>query len=126
MTGLTTRRKAISVVKELPVEIDLGLLAVYDPNPIDDKDYLFVSPVCSCWAPWVEADRINDLDREDREQTLLMNARDGMQLLINEIWTRPTRIVDDGVVAELPAISTPLPREKPVRLNPSTDDLVSY
>lgn len=44
-----------------------------------------------------------------------MNARDGIQLLVNQIWTRPTRVVDDGVVAELPPISTALPREKPVR-----------
>ena len=44
-----------------------------------------------------------------------MNARDGIQLLVNEIWSRPTRIVDDGIIAELPPISTALPREKPVR-----------
>lgn len=50
----------------------------------------------------------------EQEQTLLSNARDGIQLLVNEIWSRPTRIVDDGVVAELPPISTGLPREKPV------------
>lgn len=43
-----------------------------------------------------------------------MNARDGIQLLVNEIWSRPTRIVDDGIVAELPPVSTALPREKPV------------
>ena len=43
-----------------------------------------------------------------------MHARDGIQLLVNSIWTRPTRIVDDGVVAELPPISTALPREKPL------------
>ena len=32
-------RKAISVVRELPVEFDLGLLMVYDPNPIDQSEY---------------------------------------------------------------------------------------
>jgi len=45
---------------------------------------------------------------------LISNARDGIQLLVNEIWNQPTRIVDEGVVADLPAIATGLPREKPV------------
>lgn len=44
-----------------------------------------------------------------------MHARDGIQLLVNQIWSRPTRVVDEGLVAELPPISTGLPREKPVR-----------
>lgn len=58
---------------------------------------------------------VKDTIRHDREQSLIMNARDGIQLLVNQIWSRPTRVVDDGVVAELPPISTALPREKPVR-----------
>jgi regulator of ribosome biosynthesis len=53
--------------------------------------------------------------RDDKETSLIQNARDGIQLLVNQIWSRPTRVVDDGLVAELPPISTPLPREKPVR-----------
>lgn len=32
-------RQAISVKKELPVEFDLGLLACFDPNPIDLESY---------------------------------------------------------------------------------------
>lgn len=32
-------RKSIAVHKELEVEIDLGLLAVYDPNLIPDEEY---------------------------------------------------------------------------------------
>jgi hypothetical protein len=39
---LTGCRKAIAVEKELPVEFDLGLLAVYDPNPIEVDLYAFV------------------------------------------------------------------------------------
>ena len=31
--------KAITVNKEIPVEIDLGLLAVFDPNSIDLETY---------------------------------------------------------------------------------------
>lgn len=37
-------RKAIAVEKELPVEFDLGLLAVYDPNPIEVDLYASVLP----------------------------------------------------------------------------------
>ncbi|GAA5858471.1 hypothetical protein JCM5296_001836 [Sporobolomyces johnsonii] len=85
------KQKAISVTKELPVEFDLGLLACFDPNPIDQESY-----------------------QQDKEQTLLTNARDGIQLLVNEIWSQKTRIVDEGVIADLPPISTALPREKPL------------
>ncbi|GAA5948544.1 hypothetical protein JCM3765_004918 [Sporobolomyces pararoseus] len=86
-----SKQQAISVKKELPVEFDLGLLACFDPNPIDLESY-----------------------QEDKEQTLISNARDGIQLLVNEIWNQPTRIVDEGVIADLPAIATALPREKPL------------
>ncbi|GAA5977015.1 hypothetical protein JCM5350_007528 [Sporobolomyces pararoseus] len=86
-----SKQQAISVKKELPVEFDLGLLACFDPNPIDLESY-----------------------QEDKEQALISHARDGIQLLVNEIWNQPTRIVDEGVIADLPAIATPLPREKPL------------
>ncbi|GAA6007729.1 hypothetical protein JCM11491_003943 [Sporobolomyces phaffii] len=85
------KQQAIAVQKELPVEFDLGLLACFDPNPVDLESY-----------------------QEDKEQVLISNARDGIQLLVNEIWNQPTRIVDEGVVADLPAIATSLPREKPL------------
>jgi hypothetical protein len=67
--------------------------------------------------PFFHADRY--LNRADKEQVLLSNARDGIQLLVNEIWSQPTRIVEEGVVADLPPIATGLPREKPVRPFPS-------
>ncbi|KAM0754979.1 RRS1-domain-containing protein [Meredithblackwellia eburnea MCA 4105] len=85
------KKKAITVEKEIPVDIDLGLLAVFDPNPIEQESY-----------------------RLDKEQSLLQHARDGIQLLVNSIWSQPTRIVDDGVVASLPPVTTVLPREKPL------------
>ncbi|GAA6001968.1 hypothetical protein JCM10207_003016 [Rhodosporidiobolus poonsookiae] len=85
------KQKAIAVSKDIPVEFDLGLLACFDPNPLDLEEY-----------------------QTEKEQSLLSNARDGIQLLVNEIWSQPTRIVDDGVVADLPAIATGLPREKPL------------
>ncbi|GAA6062113.1 hypothetical protein JCM10212_000867 [Sporobolomyces blumeae] len=85
------KQQAIAVKKELPVEFDLGLLAAFDPNPIDLETY-----------------------QENKEQALISHARDGIQLLVNEIWNQPTRIVDEGVIADLPPISTALPREKPL------------
>ena len=53
-------------------------------------------------------------DSADKEQALLSNARDGIQLLVNQIWAQPTRLVDDALVAALPPVTTNLPREKPV------------
>ncbi|KAK4058289.1 Rhodanese- sulfurtransferase [Microbotryomycetes sp. JL221] len=91
LKATSDKHKAIDVPKEIPVEFDLGLLAVFDPNPIDEQDY-----------------------SQDREQTLLQHARDGIQLLINQIWNKPTKIVDDQVIAELPPVATALPREKPL------------
>ncbi|KAG0657724.1 Rhodanese- sulfurtransferase [Rhodotorula mucilaginosa] len=85
------RHKAITVNKEISVEIDLGLLAVFDPNPIDLETY-----------------------QADKERALLEHARDGIQLLVNDLWSQRTRIVDDDVIADLPPIQTGLPREKPL------------
>ncbi|POY76802.1 hypothetical protein BMF94_0052 [Rhodotorula taiwanensis] len=85
------RHKAIAVNKEIPVEIDLGLLAAFDPNPIDLETY-----------------------QSDKERALLEHARDGIQLLVNGIWSQRTRVVDEDVVADLPPIQTGLPREKPL------------
>ncbi|SCZ93213.1 BZ3500_MvSof-1268-A1-R1_Chr6-2g08533 [Microbotryum saponariae] len=91
LEATSSKQLPIQVPKEIPVEIDLGLMAILDPNPIEDEVY-----------------------KMDREQTLLSHARDGIQLLVNGIWNQPTRLVDDGVVADLPPISTELPREKPL------------
>ncbi|GAA6000090.1 ribosome biogenesis protein RRS1 [Rhodotorula paludigena] len=85
------RQKAISVPREIPVDLDLGLLAVFDPNPIDLESY-----------------------HENKERALLEHARGGIQLLVNDIWSQKTRIVDDDVIADLPPIATALPREKPL------------
>ncbi|GAA6027787.1 hypothetical protein JCM8097_001719 [Rhodosporidiobolus ruineniae] len=91
LEATTSKAKAISVNKEIPVEFDLGLLACFDPNPVDLESY-----------------------QAEKESTLLSNARDGIQLLVNEIWSQNTRIVDEGVIADLPPIATGLPREKPL------------
>lgn len=36
---LPSYSKAINVPKEIPVELDLGLLAVFDPNPLEEEEY---------------------------------------------------------------------------------------
>ena len=50
------------------------------------------------------------------EEYLCANARDGVQALIKGLWEQPTRPSDDGttLLADLPAPTTVLPREKPV------------
>lgn len=94
------------------MEYDLGLLLVHDPNSIEEESYQYALLVSFLFSRMSLIAII--FGRNDKEQALLSNARDGIQLLINQIFTRPTRVVDDGVVAELPAITTNLPREKPV------------
>lgn len=109
--------------KELPLEFDLGLLLVHDPNSIEEESYQYASPVRLLFF-WMRLIAMI-LGRNDKEQALLSNARDGIQLLINQIFTRPTRVVDDGVVAELPAITTNLPREKPVSMTTPFPEICS-
>lgn len=84
-------RARITVNRDIEPEIDLGRLMTSDPNPIESELYSL-----------------------DREQALLSNARDGIQLLVNSIWQQPTRIADDSVIAQLPPPSYALPREKPL------------
>lgn len=74
-----------------PLVFDLGLLAVFDPSPLDIPAYT-----------------------SDREAFLVSNAREGLQGLINSLWDRPTTVSDEGVMASLPEMQTVLPREKPL------------
>jgi len=114
---LPARRKAITVTKEIPVELDLGLLAVFDPNPIDLESYQCApSPLPPRLLLLLRRPHLTlARNRTDKERSLLDHARDGIQLLVNELWSQKTRIVDDDVIADLPPIATGLPREKPVR-----------
>lgn len=113
---LPARRKAITVNKEIPVELDLGLLAVFDPNPIDLESYQCApSPLPPRLLLLRRPHLTLARNRTDKERSLLDHARDGIQLLVNELWSQKTRIVDDDVIADLPPIATGLPREKPVR-----------
>lgn len=74
-----------------PLSYDVGLLAVFDPSPLDVSSY-----------------------QADREESLSYNTREGIQGLVNALWERPTTVTEDGVMAHLPEITTVLPREKPL------------
>ncbi|KAL0092337.1 ribosome biogenesis regulatory protein-domain-containing protein [Phycomyces blakesleeanus] len=82
--------KPITVDKLVPLEFDLNLLAGFDSNPIDE----------------------NRLTSSEKNKYLTELIRDNTQLLINEIFKLPVKSTDMGIVAELPARTTPLPREK--------------
>ena len=64
---------------------------MFDPSPLDTQAYA-----------------------TNREEALRVNAREGLQGLINALWERPTSVTDDGVMASLPESETVLPREKPL------------
>ncbi|ORY82484.1 essential protein that binds ribosomal protein L11 [Protomyces lactucae-debilis] len=77
---------SIVVEKPIPVELDIGLLAAFDINPLPDAT----------------------------AETLKRVAREGAQLLVNGILSCPINTSKDGVLISLPEIVTRLPREKPV------------
>jgi len=84
-------QKSITVEKEVPLEIDAGFLTVTDLNHIDHESY-----------------------NEDLETYLQTTARDGIQSLLNSLFTLPTHPSPDGPIAQLPAPVTDLPRAKPL------------
>lgn len=51
---------------------------------------------------------------DDLEAHLQSTARDGIQTLLNSLFTLPTHTSPDGPVAQLPAPTTELPRAKPL------------
>lgn len=80
------------MAKPIPLEFDLGELTAFDSNPLDRTSY-----------------------SSDIESCLSSTARDGAQLIINQILTSVSlRSTPDGVLAELPDPITLLPREKPL------------
>ncbi|KAA1087265.1 Rhodanese- sulfurtransferase [Puccinia graminis f. sp. tritici] len=90
--SLKTKRKSVTVQREIPIDLDVGLLAAFDPNPIDQPEY----------------------NSAGREEYLKQSARDSIQVLVNKLFGLPTSLTDDGVVANLPASgpTTILPRSK--------------
>jgi regulator of ribosome biosynthesis len=84
----------VTVDKPTPYSFDLGLLLANDPNPLD--------------LP-------RTTDRAALESHLTSVARDGAQVLINQLLTTcAISSTPQGVLLTLPPPQTPLPREKPV------------
>ncbi|KAK0624691.1 ribosome biogenesis regulatory protein-domain-containing protein [Bombardia bombarda] len=80
----------VTVSKPTPYTFDLGLLLALDPNPLA-------------------------IDPANREASLAAIARDGAQVLINQLLTAcPISSTPEGVLLSLPAAQTAIPREKPI------------
>lgn len=87
-------RKAVQVKKPISMAFDLGLLAGFDINTLEESK--FKTPGKA-------------LDKYLKEI-----CRDGVQLLLNEVFQLPVVGTDLGFVASLPKPTTVLPREKPI------------
>ncbi|KAI0832682.1 RRS1-domain-containing protein [Trametes gibbosa] len=85
------KQKAVTVEKDIPLEVDAGYLTVTDLNPVDKESY-----------------------EADLEEYLAATARDGVQTLIASLFSLPTTSSQDGPLAQLPAPTTQLPRAKPL------------
>ncbi|EPE04268.1 ribosome biogenesis protein [Ophiostoma piceae UAMH 11346] len=86
----------VAVEKATPYTFDLGLLLANDANPADTKTTV--------------------AGEKDQEKALAEIARDGAQALVNQLLTtcRIERTTTDGVLLNLPPVTTPMPREKAV------------
>lgn len=96
--------KPVTVNKPIPNTFDLGNLATFDPNPLDNK-------------------KLND--ENEREQYLASVTRDNVQLLINQVLSLPVKNTSDThgsstgqdstmTLIQLPEPTTQLPREKAI------------
>ncbi|KAF8639976.1 hypothetical protein AX17_001223 [Amanita inopinata Kibby_2008] len=83
--------QATNVEKDIPLDVDAGSLAVTDPNLIDEESY-----------------------KSNVEEHLQSLARDGIQTLINSLFSLPTVSSPDGPLAQLPPPIYQLPRAKPL------------
>lgn len=95
--------KPVTVDKPIPNTYDLGNLATFDPNPLDNSK----------------------LNPKDQEAYLTSITRDNVQLLINQILSLPVKTTTDSqasstgqnstmTLIQLPDPTTKLPREKAV------------
>ncbi|KAJ2749332.1 Rhodanese- sulfurtransferase [Coemansia nantahalensis] len=89
-----SRLRPVQVDRLIPVDHDLGSLAGFDINMLNDAAL--------------------QTDTDAREAYLQSLSREGTQLLVNELFSLPTVVDDDSVYAALPKRTTVLPREKPV------------
>ncbi|CAE6371457.1 unnamed protein product [Rhizoctonia solani] len=90
-----SKKKAVTVEKDIPIQVDVGLLSALDTNPIDAEAY---RQNCSI----------------DLESHLQAVARDGAQVILGALFGLPTQSSDDGPIATLPPPTTALPRTKPL------------
>ncbi|KAJ3056701.1 Rhodanese- sulfurtransferase [Rhizophlyctis rosea] len=91
LQALKDKYKSVEVEVPVPFEFDLGNLTAFDSNGLDER-------------------RI----KNETNNYLKDLARDGTQLLLNQIFALPTKSSTDGVFAELPEPTTVLPRAKPL------------
>ncbi|KAJ8667400.1 hypothetical protein QAD02_009062 [Eretmocerus hayati] len=77
----------LQVEKEVDVEIDEGTLMISDYNVLQLKN-------------------------GNLESNLKALTRDNVQLLVNKVWTLPTKCVEEVIVAELPKPTYILPRAR--------------
>lgn len=89
----SNERKPVTVEKSIPVSYDMGLLAVYDPQPMD---------------------HLKLTDSAKREEYLKETTRDNVQLLINQILSLPLQKKDGLTLVTLPSPVFQLPREKSI------------
>lgn len=97
--------KPVTVDKPIPNSYDLGNLATFDPNPLDNSKLK---------------------DSAQRNSYLTEVTRDNVQLLINQILSLPVKTTTDNhessstgqnstmTLIQLPDPLTPLPREKAI------------
>lgn len=97
--------KPVTVDKPIPNTYDLGNLATFDVNPLDNSKLK---------------------DPEAREEYLASVTRDNLQLLINQVLSLPIKTTTDSsgtsatgqdsnmTLIQLPDPTTPLPREKSI------------
>ncbi|KAJ1920942.1 Rhodanese- sulfurtransferase [Mycoemilia scoparia] len=86
--------KSVQVEKVIPLEFDLGLLAAFDVNMLDEE--------------------VLRKGGNNVNEYLKSISRDNAQLLMNQIMEQPIEATEEGVMAQLPVPETVLPREKPI------------
>ncbi|CAE6465474.1 unnamed protein product [Rhizoctonia solani] len=92
-----SKKKVVTVEKDITIQVDVGLLSALDTNPIDAEAYRQVHTI--------------DADLEAHLQAV---ARDGAQVILGALFGLPTQPSDDGPIATLPPPTTALPRTKPL------------
>ena len=108
----SSNSRSTEVVKEVPLEVDAGLLAVFDSNELDEEAYRSVEDLRSILI--LICGTFVLVYRTDKESYLQATARDGVQALINGLFNLPIQKSGDGPLAMLPPIETALPRAKPL------------